>query len=347
MKTTLGMIILTKITIDPKRRKEIKQIVLSALCRIPNLSLPVKIKALCKSYPNIKLIPFSVHMKRHNLTCDEMSEFFGTRDSCVDYYAEEDCYIIYYNDVDTIGLVNSNRYRWNIAHELGHVLLLHHLTHEKTRIFRNNLSNQEYNMLETEADYFAQLILVPHIPLYAFGVKTSSDIMRLCQISGPAAYHRYRDYIRWIVNREKNDPYDKEILSLYYGYIFKKECTTCGASLVQRHRYCPICGNQTLKWGDGKMIYPKLDTYKNGKLKVCPKCNNEETDFEGDYCHICGFDLVNRCSIVHSCGRTLPSNARYCPSCGNNSTFYNNNILRAWNYFETPFDVPDEGFPFN
>ena len=162
---------MTRMLISPNRRKEIKYTVLLALQRIPNLSLPLKIKALCKSYPNIRLIPFSTHMKRQNLTYKEMLEYCGTSDSCADYYAKADKYIIYYNDIDKHNLIDSNRYRWNIAHELGHVLLNHHKTNNGTRIFRSSLTNAEYNYLEYEADYFAQLILVPHVVLYAFKIQ--------------------------------------------------------------------------------------------------------------------------------------------------------------------------------
>ena len=81
------------------------------------------------------------------------------------------------------------------------------------------------------------------------------------------------------------------------------------------------------------MIYPKLDTHENGKLTECPNCQNEETDIEGDYCQICGRNLINKCSY-DDCyyNEPLPANARYCPICGNHSTFYNAGFLKEWNY---------------
>ena len=62
---------------------------------------------------------------------------------------------------------------------------------------------------------------------------------------------------------------------------------------------------------------------------------------EGEYCKICGFTLVNFCastivdeneeekSIRMPCekGKRLPSNARYCPFCGNETSFLQNKIL--------------------
>lgn len=348
---------MTKTTINPDRRREIKEVVLSSLKRIPDAALPVNIKEICKSYSNIRLIPFSVHMKRRNLSYEDVKAYCGTSGSCADYYADFDKYIIYYNDVDKTSIVDSNRYRWNIAHELGHILLDHHKKYNKTRIFRLTLSDQEYNYLEEEADYFAQLILVPYVVLYAFKVRNATQIKQQCKISGPAATRRFYAYNEWMSNPKGNDQYDRELLLYYYNFIYKKECRSCGAHLIQaKGRYCPICGKNTLQWGDGKMIYSKFASHENGKLKVCPICQNEETLIEGDFCQICGNGLVNYC-INDGCSNAeiLPANARYCPVCGYQSSFFQNNILQQWNYKKSNSDdgfmhIPDgidEELPFN
>ena len=104
------------------------------------------------------------------------------------------------------------------------------------------------------------------------------------------------------------------------------------------------------------MIYEKLETHENGKLKICPVCQNEETSLDGKYCQICGTNLVNVCSDLN-CEAPLPSNARFCPLCGNPSRFYNSGILKAWNQNESPFSsifglqpimgIEDENFPFD
>ena len=93
LKIILEMILLTKMTINPDRRQEIKKIVLSALQHVPEPSLPLKIKTICKSFSNIRLIPFSIHMKRHNLSYEEMKSYCGTSDSCADYYTTYNKYI--------------------------------------------------------------------------------------------------------------------------------------------------------------------------------------------------------------------------------------------------------------
>ena len=141
--------------ISTKRRLEIKNIVYNALLRLKKCTLPTKIKAIARSYENIRLIPYRKHMRLFDISYERMRMFAQTKDAFTDYYANEECYLIYYNDID-INIVTSNRYRWNIAHELGHVLLEHHKRNNNTRIFRCALSDKEYNYLEEEADYFAQ-----------------------------------------------------------------------------------------------------------------------------------------------------------------------------------------------
>lgn len=324
------------IVIDPHRREEIKSVVLSVLQHFHHASLPVKIKAICKSYPNIRLIPFSVHMKRHNLSYEEMKEYCGTSDSCADYYAKYNKYIIYYNDVDIVRFVNSNRYRWNIAHELGHILLSHHKINDKTRIYRSSLSDAEYDYFEAEADYFAQLILVPHAVLYAFKIQNEHQLKTICKISNPAAKRRFRAYQQWIWHINGHDPYDRPLFQCYYKYIYQKRCTTCNAYVIQpKGKFCPICGNKTLQWGETEMKYPvKIKVNGHSKALRCPVCDNEEISIEGTHCPICGTDLVNQCTNIDSygngCGALAAGNARYCIYCGSETTFLYHGLLKPW-----------------
>ena len=102
------------------------------------------------------------------------------------------------------------------------------------------------------------------------------------------------------------------------------------------------------------MKYSLLETYENGKLKECPTCHNEITNIEGDFCQICGNNLVNRC-INDECSNTspLPSNARYCPQCGCQSSFYDSHLFISDGLMSVPdpekppFPEIDEELPFN
>lgn len=348
---------MTQTNIPSARRNYIKSVVADACIHFNAPKLPLEIKAFVRSYSNIRLISYSKHIRKMGVTYDYLVSI--AKDSFTDYYANADMYYIYYNDLD-YHIVNSNRYRWNIAHELGHILLGHLSENGKTRILRSSLSDSEYDELEEEADYFAQLILVPHAALLGFRVDGARNIKAMCKISEPASKKRYYEFIDWKSHLDAEDEYDKRIFRYYYSFIFKRKCKKCGAGLIQRHgKYCPICGNKnTLEWGDGDtMKYPLLETHDNGKLKVCPHCNNEETEIAGGYCQICGRYIINEC-VNPDCSnyeQLLPSNARYCPICGSNSIFNNANILKAWDFkdyspngfLDIPDGIDEDTLPFN
>lgn len=351
----------TTIAIPKQRRKEIKDQVRAVLSHSGEVSLPVKIKAIAKSWHNVRLVSYSRLMRDIRLNYNEVLLYLKTKDACTDYEPDLGQYVIYYNNIDP-DIVRSNRFRWNIAHELGHAVLNHLKDNECLRLFRSQLTDDEYDYLEAEADYFAALLLVPHVPLARYKVSQKL-IMDLCKISKPAASRRYKEYIHWKRNLSAKDEYDGFIFKYYYTFMYKHKCKYCDAHVIQRYGdFCPICGNKSLQWGDGNMKYEKLETHKNNKLKLCPICKNEETDIEGDFCQICSVQLINRCDNRGGdqcyedtpCGQVLDSNARYCPKCGTRSTFFNDDILKAWNHYslgdgmmKIPDGVEEDGLPFN
>lgn len=271
-----------------KRRSEIKQAVIKALENGNIFYLPLKIKAIVRSFSNIRLIPFSKHMKKQ-----------------------------------------------------GYV--------------RSNLSDETYDMLE--ADYFAQLILVPHAALIGFKIESYQNIHFMCEISGPASKKRFYEYSKWKKHIDPNDAYDNQIFHLFYPFILKKECRFCGASLIQQYsKYCPICGNQPLIWGEGKMHYKiRYNLNEKSRLHQCSVCENENIPEDAIYCQICGTPVQNKCT---SCGKLANSDARYCIYCGSTTTF-NSKVLPDWKeelekeiHAENGFmNIPDaydnEALPFN
>lgn len=333
--------------VPKERRIVIKQAALEALRRLPEISLPIKIKKIVKSYDNCRLIPYSRLMKDRGLSYTEVLAFTGTEHACTDYYAASGRYVIYYNDCDKL-IISSNRYRWSIAHELGHVLLKHHVNSHKARLFRNQLSNAEYYDLEEEADAFASYILCPHAIMCFFTIKGEGDISALCKVSGAASWNRYKDFKKWRKSVKQHFPsrYDELVCWLY---VKGKTCKTC-ATIVDQfdYRYCPICGSKKLiltkKEETSTVIYSKIELDSQGRAIKCGRCRNEAPFEEGDYCIICGASLKNKClgyledngpnlppertgPCVKSQENGLPGNARYCPYCGAETSFLMDDIL--------------------
>lgn len=339
-------------------KARIKEAVLNTLRACgESLALPVPIKKIVKSaFPNARLIPFSKQMERHKISYKEMVAFAGTLDACTDYYADSDSYIIYYNDVGENKII-SNRYRWNIAHELGHIALGHHKKYEESRIFRNNISNELYSEMEAEADMFAAYILVPHIVIKCVMDKTQHlDIKSLCKVSESAANIRNAEMQVWD-KRNRVGQYDFELLAFFSSYVEEnahsksirmwlnkhRACPHCSAIIERRTMsYCQICGWKLTGYYEKEkriMIYSKILLDNQGRALECPVCRNTELTPQGNFCIICGQLLINVCSVginlppydnaCHYSG-PLPGNARYCPYCGAESTFMTRKVLFPW-----------------
>lgn len=132
----------------------------------------------------------------------------------------------------------------------------------------------------------------------------------------------------------------------------KHYCVNCLTPINLKQSFCHVCGqrfpNGTFKRlayiaeGAGYMVFEGIKLNNNGKAVVCPICGNEEILEEGEYCHICGSLLINRCDMIKSnddqepigyCPghKPLSGNARYCPYCGGETTFLKTGALKPWN----------------
>lgn len=324
------------------------------------LTLPIPIKQIAKHYPNVRVVPYSTQMRRRGLSYQEMLSYTETDDACADYYAGRG-YVIYYNDVDD-KKVSSNRYRWNIAHELGHIALNHHIECKESRIFRNEISKSMYKKLEDEADMFAAYILVPHIVLQCLEMKEYFEIADICRISSAASIIRSENIKIW-ANRNKSTFYDFKILNLYAKFLSQQlldvhvakwlsshsYCSACDAPFEsEEYKYCKVCGSQKniyYRMRQPNMIHSGVELNENMRACICPSCKNEEHVEGANYCMICGKTVVNQCSDSISyegqCAHAdpLPGNARYCPYCGSKTTSWGNGFLTAW-------DSTSEDFPF-
>lgn len=299
-------------------------------------------------------------MKKYNLTEKEVISYFGSDEGCTTYNGVKRRYLVFYNDLDSNYKIPARR-RWTLAHELGHILLNHLSISNKTKIFRNNLTDEEYDWMEKEANRFASLLLANPIILYKLQVKNSVDIMKICSLSIEAAAYRFNDYLKWLKNKYINN-LDVKIINQFYNFIYKKYCLICGHALISENiKFCPICGSKKLIRGEGMMKYKegvKLD--ENNHALICPRCDNEDIQEDALYCPICGGSLIQECANKidrdyygndyveqESCGcRNMKSNARFCPACGNPTTFFTYNYLEPWEKEFKANTDPDDDVPF-
>lgn len=314
-------------------------------------SYPVDLFELFKKFKNCRVISYSTHMKKYDLNEDETISHFGSDEGCTIYNASKDRYIIFYNDLDSFFKI-SERIRWTLAHELGHVLLEHHKISDKTKIFRSSLSDDEYSWMESEANRFASLLLANPIILDKLKINSKIDIKKYCNISLEASSYRYDSLLRWKENRYTTNE-DLIILAQFKNFFNRTTCKSCKYTFyIKDAIFCPICGSNNFNKEESDMIYYGIDVNENKKALICPKCDNEQVLEDGDYCKICGTYLVNRCSniegyetidkFVPSCGKLADGNSRYCYYCGEKTTFYNNGFLDNWEKEKSDKEIAQE-----
>lgn len=90
---------------------------------------------------------------------------------------------IVYSDTES-----RERVRFTIAHELGHILLGHELSPDKSGHFRTASDRRE--PAETQADEFAARLLAPACVLWGLEAYEPEEIARICDISAEAAGYR-------------------------------------------------------------------------------------------------------------------------------------------------------------
>jgi rubrerythrin len=257
-----------------------------------------------------------------------LHKYVKSKDGAAFYCKETNEYNIVFNEK----VRSTGRIRWTLAHEIGHIVLGHLNDYNQSTISRG-LTENAYDILEKEAHYFAGQVLAPPVILHKLKINSVSKLKNICKLSDEAASIRYNHLIEWI-HKGKILPVERDIISQFYSFIYKRKCNHCGHGFVSKvSKYCPICGFK-LTWGDGEMKYTDgVSLDGEGRAYICPRCDNEDID-EGNYCKICGAYVINRCTnddtSYDGCGVTASGNARFCVQCGAETTFYRDDLLDSW-----------------
>lgn len=134
--------------------------------------LPVDLGAICKSM-GIKLRKFSEFNISHQITGDGITIYYKGN------------IVILYNDSCSLC-----RYRFTIAHEIGHIILGHLDKGQLHSINKEPTFNDE--PIETEANIFASRLLAPACILWKLQLKTVEEIAITCKISKQSAFFRLK-----------------------------------------------------------------------------------------------------------------------------------------------------------
>lgn len=330
--------------------------------------LPLSIKKLIKSIPNLHIQKYSKFAKSRNLSIEETFELLDSEEGCL-WMRSDSQYIILYNDA----VDNTGRIRFTLAHELGHYLLKHNEKTKKTLLARYSLTSEEYDVFEKEANYFAKRLLAP-IPLVDLYVASWSRIYPECiefafDTSYTVAYYIINDLHR----RQRNANIVSEGHPLTHNFMdyinidsSSQICMNCHSPQPSTHKFCAFCGSSEMIKSTAKsytsyflerkkvMIYSKIETNEQGIPLVCPRCEAENLDDNFKYCPYCTTFLHNVClgkeedkfvntidgevelSISeryeqNGCSNdNLDGGFRYCPECGCETSYNEQRLLDNW-----------------
>ena len=343
--------------------KEIKESAYDFLDRYSNGRLPINLLDIINKIENLHLIKYTRFAHDRKLKLKEVCELLQSEDGALWYQTVTDTYILLYNDTIT----NKERIRFTIAHELGHYVLKHNEKTEKTILSRYNLTEDEYNTFEKEANFFAKHLLVPFPVLgnYSLFFHQMDDrfIRTVFRVSYSVA-----NYVIGNLKSMSSFGLVKEghnVERRFAKYIDTSQstriCQTCYSKINRNSNYCHVCsaeqhkGSSTLdayldnrEREKERMRYYKYVLDENGFPNSCPRCGNEELN-GCVFCNVCGIYVRNIClgdcgdnydvwghsipiqdQLEKGCGKSLAGNSRYCPDCGGKSSYFFQGLLKAW-----------------
>lgn len=180
---------------DYRKYKESRDLAWRVLLNEDVTELPVKVTMLCKQ--------------------------MGIRVSYFDPVNESDGYSTILFGMPRIFVsrnCSSERQRFTIAHELGHILLGHVGKYELV----NREPSRGDNPIEHEANVFASRILAPACVLWALDAYTPERIAKLCRISYQAASFRAE---RMVVLKNRGrfltSPLERRVYEQFSNFIEK------------------------------------------------------------------------------------------------------------------------------
>ena len=319
---------------------------------------PINIFSIYKHY-KIPLVSYTQALKQ--------PQFYTTikklKKKKVDAYCYHSghAYIVFYDD----GVDSPARIPFTLAHELGHIVLKHHYYTTGKTIERYAVLKNKYDWREVSADSFAGALLRPAVLIKILNLLNSVDIQDVFGVSKQCADLGLK-FSKECVSSQPIHRFIAFINQQFGDFIHTYYCRRCQSTFVlSNNSYCPICRNENPHWfHEGLAIfdfdrnekgcvnimnYNKPETTDGYLVTRCLKCDNEDIHPQDQYCPICQTPTRNKCTGLQNsdlgstrtaCNAFLPPHYRYCPSCGNKSLYFSENLLKPWGEEKRENEIP-------
>lgn len=282
-------------------------------------SLPILVQAIISSISRtVQLTSYGEFSASTGLSHEEIADNFKSDDGVCVYKRDSEQYVIFYNEKK-----DDNRFRFTIAHELGHIYLEHHRIAGSDILTRSELTSAQYERYEKEANCFARNLLSP-APLAKTiknfdetGLYTLGNFQDEFYIGYQASRFRL-GFLEWDLNNCTD-----EMIS-FIGETFpeyKMYCRNCKSELIHSSKYCIMCGENRRflrSYQYKKLSY--TDNHAKNHSEKCLNCNNSLITDNASYCRICGYTLLNKCINPECSSINIPI-AHYCNDCGSETIF--------------------------
>lgn len=105
---------------------------------------------------------------------------------------------------------STQRNRFTIAHEIGHIYLQH--------------QSETNDAIEKEANMFASRILMPALLIKELAIKTPAELAELCNVSIEAATYRFTRYSEKLIERDKfyTSPLERQVYEQLKDFIKRR-----------------------------------------------------------------------------------------------------------------------------
>ncbi len=304
---------------------------------------PVDLHAIQHQYRNLfDICSYASLMKDRGDTREECIQALGSEDGAAVMYGYGR-YVIYYNEK-----MSRRRKRFTIAHEIGHVILGHHLEHGVPVISRETMAQGLYLRLEHEASCFARNLLCP-----AYHAQRLLDVHGISRVADDGSWVVAR---RTALTENLGMRFSAEALiekafdissaaaktrvallqtdiDMYSAHHLDWEstkdirqsaawyCTHCNLERFPGASHCSECGSERFSFrvDASGFAYRDLGVNANMQFSPCPVCGSGSHSADAGYCRICGTPLTNPCTddpmhLNHP-------EAKHCYACGERTAF--------------------------